>query len=147
MNNMGPRGSADLSQNMDSLVPFGYVLSGGQSMMDPAATNWQAKHVIDTKMLDHNQQAIKINSGHSHTRHLHTQAQIGADDFVDFNSGDLSAEWFMPFNMDPRADFQDVLIPKEGEAANNGAIDSFSSLFGTNGMGTHPPMDGLRHTL
>ncbi|KAG5979586.1 hypothetical protein E4U55_004996 [Claviceps digitariae] len=154
MNNVGQRESTDLSHNMDSRIPFGYGLSGGQDMVDSGVPNWQAKHVTDNnssssnnnnnKMLTHNQQAIKINSGHPPARPLHSQGPIGADALVEFHGSDLAAGWFMPFNMDPRADFQDMSISKEGEAVSVGAMDPFNSIYS---MGAHQTMDGVRHTL
>ncbi|KAG6011593.1 hypothetical protein E4U43_008224 [Claviceps pusilla] len=160
MNTVDHRGSADLSHNMDSRVSFGYGLSGGQNMMDSGGPNWQAKHVTDNnnsdnnnsntntnnKMLTHNQQAIKINSGHPPARHLQSHGPIGADGVVEFNN-DVSAGWFLPFNMDPRAYFHDMSMSKEGQASSIGPIDSFHSMFGTNGIEAHHAMDGLRHSL
>lgn len=148
MNNMGHRGSADLSPNLDSHVSFGYGLSsGGQNMMDSSAANWQAKNASDSKMLHHNQQAVKVNGGPPPSRHLHTQGQIGADGLVEFNGSDLPAGWVMPFNLDPRADLQDMTIPREGEAPSHGTTDPFNSILGANGVGIHQSMEGLRHAL
>ncbi|QPH12305.1 hypothetical protein C2857_004427 [Epichloe festucae Fl1] len=146
MNGMGHRGSADLSPNLDSPhVSFGYGLSsGGQNMMDSSAATWQqAKNASDTnKMLHHNQQAVKVNGGHAPTRHLHNQGQIGADGLVEFNGSDLPAGWVMPFSIDPRADLQDMSIPREGEAS-HGAADAFNSIFGSTGVGIHQSMASL----
>ncbi|KAG6025029.1 hypothetical protein E4U41_001622 [Claviceps citrina] len=149
MNNVDHRGTTDLSQSMDSHAPLeGYSLSGGQTLMDSGVADWQAKHVIDDEVLSHNQQAIKLNSGHSPSHHLHhSQGPMGADGLVDFDGSDVPAGWFMPFSMDPRADFQDMNIPKEGGAATMGVFNPFNSIFGINGMGAHQTMDGLRHVL
>ncbi|KAG5950396.1 hypothetical protein E4U53_005158 [Claviceps sorghi] len=148
INTVDHRGSADLSHSMDLAgVPFGYGLSGGQHAMDSGVASWQVEHGIDNKMLAHNQQAIKVNSGHPPPCHFHSHGPGGAGAGLKFNDGDLSAAWYMPFDMDPRADFQDASISEEGDAAGIGAIDPFNPLFGTGGMAAHQTMDCLRHTL
>ncbi|KAG5925350.1 hypothetical protein E4U42_004385 [Claviceps africana] len=135
MNNIDHRGSVDLSHNMDLVgVPFGYGLSGGQHTMDPGLANWRVKHDIDNKMLAHNQQAIKVNSAHPPPCHLHSHGTIGADGLVKFNDGDLSAAWYMPFDMDPRADFQDTSIFKRhGSSSDYGLLTTHIIIRETGG--------------
>ncbi|KAG6005056.1 hypothetical protein E4U21_000512 [Claviceps maximensis] len=156
MNNIDHRGSEELSRGMESRVSFGYGLSGGQNTMDSGAPSWQAKHITDNnnnnnnnnhKMLTHNQQAVKVNSGHAPARHFHSQGPISTNGLIEVDGSDVSTGWYLPFNMDPRANFHDMDISKEGEGVSIGAIDPFNTMFGANGMGPHQTMDGLRHAL
>lgn len=134
----------EMSPNLDGQLSFGYTLSSGGQMMDGNPPNWQPKS--QGKMLNPDQRALKVNNGQGPPRQPHNQGQIGADGLSAFNGSDLPTGWFMPFGMEP-PESQNIGLSGESGAGNNGGMDPFSSMFGTNGMMMSNALDGLRHTL